>query len=69
MIHLKYTIEFRVTVFMCLCKNNHVYEGQKHKWTVCEPFTILKEKNDNKTWDSFNIFCDWACLYINPSNN
>ncbi len=25
---------------MCLGKNNYVYEGQKQKWTVCEPFTI-----------------------------
>ncbi len=32
-----------------------VYEGQKQKWTVCEPFTILKEKSDKKSCDSFNI--------------
>ncbi len=30
---------------MCLYKNN-VYEGQKQKWTLCEPFIILKEKSD-----------------------
>ncbi len=29
---------------MCLFKNNYVYEAQKQKWTVCEPFTILKLK-------------------------
>ncbi len=47
MMHLKYTIEFRVTVCPCVyVKNNYVYEGQKQKWTVCEPFTILKEKSD-----------------------
>ncbi len=43
-------------VSMCLYKNNYVYEGQKQKLTVCEPFTILKEKSDKKSWDSFNIF-------------
>ncbi len=49
---------------MRLCKNNYIYEGQKQKWTVCEPFAILKEKNDKKSWDSFNIFL-WLGLYIN----
>ncbi len=64
MIHLKYTIEFRVTVCPCVyVKNNYVYEGQKQKWTVCEPFTILKEKSDKKSWDSFNIFFVTGYVY------
>ncbi len=55
--HLKYTIEFRVTVCPCVYEKKHyVYEGQKQKGTVCEPFTILKEKSDKKSWDSFKIF-------------
>ncbi len=33
---------------MCLCKKIYVYEGQMQKWTVCEPFTILKEKSEKK---------------------
>ncbi len=48
---------------MCLCKNNYVYEAQKQKWTVCEPFTILKEKSYKKPWDSFNIFL-WLGMFI-----
>ncbi len=55
MMHLKYTIEFRVAVCPCVYVK-HVYGGQKQKWTVCEPFTILKEKNYTKSWDSFKIF-------------
>ncbi len=65
MIHLKYIIEFRVTVSMSLCKNNYVYEGQKHKWIVCEPFT--KRKRVIKSYGI--VFCEWVCLYINSSNN
>ncbi len=48
---------------MCLCKNNYVYEGQKQKWTVYEPFTILKEKSDKKSCDGFNIFFVTGYVY------
>ncbi len=40
---------------MCLCKNNYVYESQKQKWTVCEPFIIFKEKSDKKSWEYFFV--------------
>ncbi len=37
---------YSYSVSTCLCKNSYVYEGQKQKWTVCEPYTILKENSD-----------------------
>ncbi len=43
------------SVSMCLCKNNYVYESQKQKWTVCEPFIIFKEKSDKKSWEYFFV--------------
>ncbi len=56
MIHLKYTIEFRVTVCPCVyVKTIYVYESQKQKWTVCEPFIIFKEKSDKKSWEYFFV--------------
>ncbi len=59
-----------LTMFVLTCKivsahvkKKYVYEGQKQKWTVCEPFTILKEKSNKKSWDSFNIVL-WLGMFI-----
>ncbi len=56
MIHLKYTIEFIVTECPCVYVNKKFMKAKRKNLTVCKPFTILNEKRDKKSWDSFNIF-------------
>ncbi len=66
MIHLKYTIEFRVTLWPCVYVKTIVFMKPKSKNGQYVSPSQFKSK---KSWIVLIFFWACVCLYINQINN